>query len=85
MPQKASPLQRKVKETSGTCPNCGAMVRSSEVICVTCNTNLVTGKVIPVEAAVQVSRITPQQKRIALLIGVGFLAILAAAGVWLAV
>lgn len=85
MPQKSSPLQLKTKESSGTCPNCGAMVRSSEVICVTCNTNLVTGKVIPVEAAVQVSRITPQQKRLALLVGVGILIIMAAAGVWLVV
>ncbi|MBN2308308.1 MAG: SUMF1/EgtB/PvdO family nonheme iron enzyme [Candidatus Hydrogenedentes bacterium] len=29
-----------------TCPNCGAAIRPSDIICVACNTNLITGKKI---------------------------------------
>lgn len=85
LPQKSSPLQRKNAESSDTCPNCGAMVRSSEVICVTCRTNLVTGKVIPAGTAVKIARFTPQQKRIALLVGIGLILFALAGGVWLLV
>jgi len=59
------------------------MVRSSEVICITCNTNLVTGKVIPADATVEVTRITPQQKRIGYLVAIGLLLLIVAAVVWL--
>jgi hypothetical protein len=81
-PQKATPLQRKKKESSDTCPNCGAMVRSSEVICITCNTNLVTGKIIPADSGVHTASVKPQTKRIALFVGIGVLILLLAAAVW---
>ena len=83
LPQKSSPLQRKTAESSDTCPNCGAMVRSSEVICITCNTNLITGKVIPANAAVKAARFTPQQKRMAIIVAVGVILLFIASVVWL--
>jgi len=58
------------------------MVRSSEVICITCNTNLVTGKIIPAETALHIPRIPPQSKRIALFVGIGLLIFLVVAAVW---
>ncbi len=85
LPQKSSPLQRKSAESSDTCPNCGAMVRSSEVICITCNTNLVTGKVIPKDASIIKARLTDSQKRIIALVGLGILLLLAAGIVWMLV
>ncbi len=83
LPQKTSPLQRKEKQSSDTCPNCGAMVRSSEVICITCNTNLVTGKVIPKDAGIKQARLTDSQKRIIAFVGLGVLLLMAAAVVWI--
>lgn len=83
LPQKSSPLQRKTPESSDTCPNCGAMVRSSEVICITCNTNLITGKVIPANAVMKAAGFSTEQKRIAVIVGVGVILLFVASVVWL--
>jgi tetratricopeptide (TPR) repeat protein len=36
-------------QTSQTCPNCGALVREGDIICVACGTNLLTGQKITEE------------------------------------
>jgi uncharacterized membrane protein YvbJ len=81
--KKSSPLQRKPSESSDTCPNCGAMVRASEVICVTCYTNLVTGKIIPRDEIAAQSGWSQNQKRAAVLAGLSLVTLTLVVAVWL--